>query len=171
MLINCCECFHSISTNAKQCPNCGYNYGYEDVFGKYVKGDPKILEQRMSLEEFQASIPKLVEERLRIRNEELQKQRREWEAIEAKANALPLASASANGCFIATAAYGTPLAQEISILRRFKDEHLARFYAGRIFVSTYYRLSPPVAAVIKQNKVFRAITRAFLRPVIWLLQK
>lgn len=75
------------------------------------------------------------------------------------------------GCFIATAAYGTPLAEEIGVLRKFRDENLARYLIGRVFIASYYRLSPPIAAIIKQSNVLRAITRAALRPVVWLLEK
>lgn len=78
---------------------------------------------------------------------------------------------SDNGCFIATAAYGTPLANEVGLLRQFRDDHLVLCRTGRMFIATYYRLSPPIAEVIKQSRVLRAITRATLRPIIWLLRK
>ena len=76
-----------------------------------------------------------------------------------------------SGCFIATAAYGTPLAKEISLLRQFRDEHLARYRMGQAFIMSYYRLSPPIAEIIKQNGVLRIITRTALRPVIWFLRQ
>ncbi|OGG92973.1 hypothetical protein A2609_01925 [Candidatus Kaiserbacteria bacterium RIFOXYD1_FULL_47_14] len=78
---------------------------------------------------------------------------------------------NSSGCFIATAAYGTPLAEEINLLRRFRDEQLARYRMGQAFIASYYRLSPPIAEIIEQSRVLRSITRAILRPIIWLLRK
>ena len=37
---------------------------------------------------------------------------------------------------------------------------------GRLFVSTYYRISPPVATFIAESEALRAIVRAGLIPVI-----
>jgi hypothetical protein len=76
-----------------------------------------------------------------------------------------------SGCFIATAAYGTPLATEVNLLRRFRDGRLMRRRIGRAFVASYYRLSPPVARVIKQSRGLRAMTRVVLWPLVYLLRK
>jgi hypothetical protein len=71
-------------------------------------------------------------------------------------------------CFIATAAYGTPMTDQIQVLRDFRDGYLMKNPAGRWFVSTYYRCSPPLARFIAHHDSLRAIVRICLAPVIWL---
>ncbi len=69
-------------------------------------------------------------------------------------------------CFIATAAYGTPLAEEVGHLRTFRDECLMRNTAGREFVRLYYALSPPVAQAIGQDDALRSAVRSALLPLV-----
>jgi len=76
----------------------------------------------------------------------------------------------AGGCFIATAAYGTEMAKEVSALRRFRDEHLLKNRAGRAFVRWYYRHSPPVADFIRDKGILKAAIRLGLKPLLWLLK-
>lgn len=70
------------------------------------------------------------------------------------------------GCFIATAAYGTPLANEIGTLRTVRDQYLMGNAFGAIFADTYYRLSPPIARVVAERPGLAAIVRALLAPVV-----
>ncbi|MFH1777560.1 MAG: CFI-box-CTERM domain-containing protein, partial [Candidatus Omnitrophota bacterium] len=70
------------------------------------------------------------------------------------------------GCFIATAAYGTPLAEELGILRTLRDKHLMLNKYGRKFVKAYYTYSPPVADFISKHKPLRSIIKLCLRPLI-----
>ncbi|MCH8204124.1 MAG: hypothetical protein IID09_03125, partial [Candidatus Hydrogenedentes bacterium] len=70
------------------------------------------------------------------------------------------------GCLIATAAYGTPLAEEIEVLRVLRDTRLLRGAFGTAFVDTYYRLSPPVADAVASNEVLRTGVRLILVPVL-----
>lgn len=74
-------------------------------------------------------------------------------------------------CFIATAAYGTSLAQEISVLRQFRDNFMDVTGVGRKLAETYYRTSPPIARAIAQHNTLRAFVRAILKPIVQLLQK
>lgn len=70
------------------------------------------------------------------------------------------------GCFIATAAYGSYLHPKVLILREFRDRYLLTNAPGRIMVTLYYRLSPPLAEVIARHDVLRAGCRIILAPII-----
>jgi hypothetical protein len=69
-------------------------------------------------------------------------------------------------CFIATAAYGTPMAKEIQILREFRDEYLLTNVVGRTLVDIYYRVSPPIAEFITAHPNLKPIVRAGLSPAL-----
>jgi predicted RNA-binding Zn-ribbon protein involved in translation (DUF1610 family) len=76
-----------------------------------------------------------------------------------------------SGCFIATAAYGTPMATEIDALRQFRDEELERNRVGRRLVEVYYRSSPPIADVIAHSKKMRALVRLNLKAIVCALKR
>jgi len=69
-------------------------------------------------------------------------------------------------CFIATAAYGTPLAEEIQVLRQFRDEYLLTNPLGRLFVSLYYEGGPPVAEFIDDHPALKPMVRVGLLPAV-----
>jgi len=69
-------------------------------------------------------------------------------------------------CFIATATYGTPMAEEIQILRRFRDEHLLANPLGQALVDLYYRVSPPIAEFITEHPSLKPIVRTGLLPAV-----
>ncbi len=75
------------------------------------------------------------------------------------------------GCFIATASFDTPHAWQVQRFYRFRDEVLLSSQWGRVFVSIYYRLSPPLARWIENKKFFRSISRAILSLIALLLKK
>ena len=78
----------------------------------------------------------------------------------------PTGSSSGSGCFIATAAYGSWLAPEVVLLRSFRDQYLLTNPPGQWFVDTYYRYSPPIAALIETSPELAAVTRALLAPLV-----
>lgn len=67
-----------------------------------------------------------------------------------------------NKCFIATAVYGDPYAPEVIALRRFRDETLESHALGRIFISVYYRISPPIANFLSRTPKLASIVKKFL---------
>ena len=71
-------------------------------------------------------------------------------------------------CFIATAAYGSPLADEIWALRRFRDRYLMTNPAGRAFVDAYYSVGPHAAKIIAEQPWLRTTTRIILAPLVTL---
>ena len=71
-------------------------------------------------------------------------------------------------CFIATAAYGSPLADEIWALRRFRDRYLMTNPAGRAFVDAYYSVGPYAADIIAEHPWIRTTTRVLLTPLVAL---
>jgi beta-glucanase (GH16 family) len=71
------------------------------------------------------------------------------------------------GCFIATAAFGSPLAREVAPLRDFRATFLLSSRPGRALAAAYAALSPPIADWLRAHAGARLVTRAALRPVVW----
>ena len=69
-------------------------------------------------------------------------------------------------CFIATAAYGSPLHPYVRILRDFRDKYLMPGRIGRKIVDLYYKYSPFVANFIAKHKVLKVMVRINLLPLI-----
>lgn len=73
-----------------------------------------------------------------------------------------------SSCFIATAAFGSLLHEEVKWLRRFRDLYLLTNTAGKTFVKLYYRYSPPLADELRKHDVLRALMRGSLGPLVAL---
>jgi len=73
-------------------------------------------------------------------------------------------------CFIATATYGSPVAQQVMALSRFRDEVLLQAKAGRMVVRLYYFLSPPIAMRIEERERVKAGVRIILSPLLFLVK-
>jgi hypothetical protein len=77
---------------------------------------------------------------------------------------------SSGGCFVATAAYGSPSAEQLDVLRGFRDGVLLEIGAGSQLVALYYRLSPCIADFISGNSFLRTVVRELLvDPMVWVV--
>jgi uncharacterized repeat protein (TIGR01451 family) len=77
---------------------------------------------------------------------------------------------ASGGCFIATAAYGSPLEPHVMALREFRDRYLQRSAPGRAIVRFYYRHSPPAAAFIVRHAALRLGVRMLLTPLVLMIE-
>lgn len=73
-------------------------------------------------------------------------------------------------CFIATAAYGTPLADSVDVLRAFRDVFLLSNPLGSAMVETYYRVSPAMADFVAASPGLAIVVRMLLWPVVAALR-
>ncbi len=71
-------------------------------------------------------------------------------------------------CFIATAAFGSPLSPAVSTLREFRDLFLLKHGWGRAFVNLYYTLSPPAAGLAKKYPLIKILILVLLLPWVSL---
>ena len=74
-----------------------------------------------------------------------------------------------HGCFVATAAYGSPLANQLGPLRAVRDRYLLADPLGRVFVAAYYAFGPSFAGVIARRESLRRFVRSALDPVVDLI--
>jgi hypothetical protein len=70
------------------------------------------------------------------------------------------------GCFIATAAYGSYFEPHVMILRKFRDLYLMSNEPGRKLIEFYYLHSPPLAKIIAEDEQLRSISRWILFPLV-----
>jgi len=74
------------------------------------------------------------------------------------------------GCFIATAAYGSYLAPYVITLRNFRDRYLLTNPFGEWFVEFYYQHSPPIAGYIRDHQLLRVMVRSLLTVIVYSIQ-
>ena len=74
-------------------------------------------------------------------------------------------------CFIATACYGTPMAEEVRILSAFRDRYLTTNPIGEDLVKFYETYSPGAADFIRGKEDIKAIIRACLKRVVWIINE
>lgn len=67
-----------------------------------------------------------------------------------------------NGCYIATAIYGSYDCPEVWTLRRFRDYYLDEYLLGRLFIKVYYCVSPTLVKIFKNNNVFIKFNKSIL---------
>jgi len=75
------------------------------------------------------------------------------------------------GCFIATAVYERFDAPEVELLRHWRDYSVSRSVIGRIFISSYYFVSPHLAAILVRHKFMRVVVRKAINTFIKTLTR
>ncbi len=80
----------------------------------------------------------------------------------------PIQFTTVSPCFVATAAWGSPMAAEIGALRRLRDRHLRTNPVGELLVEAYEAIGPSLADLIRADDSRRAIARALLTPIVGL---
>jgi len=76
------------------------------------------------------------------------------------------ASGEVDACFVATAAYGSPLAADVGMLCQFRDAALRQSVLGELAVEAYYTFGPAVAGAVSESDLLRATARAALAPIV-----
>lgn len=66
------------------------------------------------------------------------------------------------GCYIATAVYGSYDADEVLVLREFRDTVLKKSFLGKLFINTYYAISPYIANKMKRHKHVNQLVKHLL---------
>lgn len=74
-----------------------------------------------------------------------------------------------DACFIATAAYGSIFADEVRGFRMFRDKYLIGTPVGEKIVAIYYKVSPPLAAIIRDHEWLRFRVRLLLYPLYLMI--
>ncbi len=77
------------------------------------------------------------------------------------------------GCLIATATYGSEMAEEVQFLRGFREKIVYSTFAGKSFMKVfhvwYYSFSPTVAKFIQNNKLLKNLVKCLLYPLFGIL--
>lgn len=70
------------------------------------------------------------------------------------------------GCYIATCVYGSYDCPEVWTLRRFRDYTLAETWYGRLFIHTYYAISPTIVKWFGNTNWFKKLWRGKLDKLV-----
>ncbi len=70
------------------------------------------------------------------------------------------------GCYIATAIYGSYDCLEVLTLRRFRDEVLSKTWYGKVFIQIYYAVSPKLIEVFGEVELVRGFCKKKLDRVV-----
>jgi len=71
-----------------------------------------------------------------------------------------------DGCFIATAAYSSPMSSKTNILCQFSDWYLKSNVLGKSLITLYEGSSPYLADITSKNEYLKVVVRLVLWPVV-----
>jgi hypothetical protein len=74
-----------------------------------------------------------------------------------------------DACFVATAAYGSMMANDVAMLRDARDRILRSNVVGELLVEAYYTFGPALAGIVGESEELRGVAREMLEPAVeWL---
>ncbi len=73
---------------------------------------------------------------------------------------------STKGCYIATAVYGSYDCPQVWTLRRFRDYTMAKSWYGRVFIRTYYTISPTLVEWFGHTNWFKKMWKGILDHIV-----
>lgn len=80
-------------------------------------------------------------------------------------------SNTSGGCYVATAVYGSYDCPQVWTLRRFRDYTLADTWYGRLFIHTYYAVSPTLVKWFGNTHWFKSMFKGPLDRLVERLQR
>ena len=86
----------------------------------------------------------------------------------AKQSTSTASTTTASDCFVATAAYGSPMAVEVVKFRSFRDNYLLKCNWGTKATKAYYIIGPWLAKLVQKSSLCKLVS---LRLLGWLLTK
>lgn len=94
-----------------------------------------------------------------------------YEAARRNSRRSSTSGSSSDGCYIATAVYGSYDCPEVWTLRRFRDEVLRASVLGRLFIRGYYAVSPGLARHLGSKQLFQKPVKMALDSFVSHLKK
>lgn len=79
-------------------------------------------------------------------------------------------NSNAGGCYVATCVYGSYDCPQVWTLRRYRDYKLTKTWYGRLFIHTYYTISPTIVKLFGNTKWFKKLWKGKLDKLVKKLQ-
>ena len=79
-------------------------------------------------------------------------------------------NAQSSGCYVATCIYGSYDCPEVWTLRRYRDYKLDTTWHGRLFIKTYYAISPTIVKYFGKTNWFKKLWKGKLDKMVAKLQ-
>jgi len=76
------------------------------------------------------------------------------------------------GCYIATVCYGNESANEVLVLKWYRDNILSKSFIGYAFIKVYYLVSPVISRLLQnKNEVNKIIRESILNRIVNFIEK
>jgi len=78
---------------------------------------------------------------------------------------------SSGGCYIATATFGSYDHPTVLIFREFRDNILTNSFLGKLFIKSYYRVSPSMSRLVSHSSILKNTSETFLTTLSIFIKK